>query len=86
MLRDVGSVVVTDNRKTSVSDQVHLVLATAERSVKEPEDLNLIRSDAEQALSRVEISDRRLQSPQERGRPDGSITRGTASESRSGPA
>jgi hypothetical protein len=30
------------------------VLATAERSVKEPEDLDLVRSDAEQALRRVD--------------------------------
>jgi len=30
------------------------VLATAERSVKESEDLDLVRSDAEQALRRVE--------------------------------
>jgi uncharacterized membrane protein len=54
LLRDVGSVVVTDTRKASVGDQVRLVLATAERSVKESEDLDLIRSDAEQALRRVE--------------------------------
>lgn len=54
MLRDVGSVVATDNRKASVAEQVRLVLATAERSVKESEDLDLIRSDAEQALRRVE--------------------------------
>jgi uncharacterized membrane protein len=54
MLRDVGSVVVTDTRKASVGEQVRLVLATAERSVKESDDLDLIRADAEQALRRVE--------------------------------
>ena len=54
MLRDVGTVVVTDTRKASIAEQVRLVLATAERSVKEPEDLDLVRSDAEQALRRVE--------------------------------
>ena len=50
----LGSVVVTDTRKASVAEQVRLVLATAERSVKESDDLDLIRSDAEQALRRVE--------------------------------
>jgi uncharacterized membrane protein len=74
LLRDVGSVVVTENRKTSVGDQVRLVLATAERSVKEPEDLTLIGSDVQQALSRVEISEGEL-GPQERGRADGSPVR-----------
>jgi uncharacterized membrane protein len=54
MLRDVGTVVVTDTRKASIAEQLRLVLATAERSVKEPEDLDLVRSDAEQALRRVE--------------------------------
>ena len=54
MLRDVGTVVVTDTRKASIAEQLRLVLATAERSVKESEDLDLVRSDAEQALRRVE--------------------------------
>lgn len=54
MLRDVGTVVATDTRRASIAEQVRLVLATAERSVKEPEDLALIRADVEQALSRVE--------------------------------
>jgi uncharacterized membrane protein len=54
MLRDVGTVVVTDTRKASIAEQLRLVLATAERSVKEPEDLDLVRSDAEQALRRVD--------------------------------
>jgi uncharacterized membrane protein len=53
MLRDVGTVVVSDSRRASVAEQVRLVLATAERSVKEPEDLDLVRADAEQALRRV---------------------------------
>ena len=54
MLRDVGTVVLTDTRKASIAEQLRLVLATAERSVKESEDLDLVRSDAEQALRRVE--------------------------------
>jgi uncharacterized membrane protein len=55
MLRDVGTVVVTDTRKASVAEQVRLVLETAERTVKEPDDLALIRADAQQALRRVKI-------------------------------
>jgi hypothetical protein len=54
MLRDVGTVVLTDTRRASVGEQVRLVLETAERSVKETDDLALIRADVEQALRRVE--------------------------------
>jgi len=54
MLRDVGTVVLTDTRRASVGEQVRLVLETAERSVKETDDLALIRTDVEQALRRVE--------------------------------
>ncbi len=56
MLRDVGTVAVTNSRRASVGEQVRLVLATAERSVQESGDLALIRADADKALRRVTAS------------------------------
>jgi uncharacterized membrane protein len=56
MLLDVGTVVVTDSRRASVGEQVHLVLATADRSIQEPGDLARIHADAEKALRRLTAS------------------------------
>ena len=50
----MGDEALTDTRRASVGEQVRLVLETAERSVKETDDLALIRADVEQALRRVE--------------------------------
>ena len=52
MLSDVRTMVVTQDRRASIDEQMRLVLATAERSVHEPADLALIREEAERALRR----------------------------------
>jgi uncharacterized membrane protein len=56
MLRDVGTVVATDDRRATVGAQVRAVLATAERSIHESADLALVRADAEKALRTISIS------------------------------
>jgi uncharacterized membrane protein len=52
MLRNVGGY-VTPDRRDAVRDQLELVRSTAERSIQEPHDFELVRRDVDEALHAV---------------------------------